>query len=117
MSEPVQDINSKTVGGTLIYCDWMIRGGYGTPSRVNPWKIAIKKVFETLEGEDYESFNWADLDLDEYLDRFQRIAGANYKAESIFAYGRRVDPELAPEVLREATPTAPNGSAGPRLAG
>jgi hypothetical protein len=90
LSEVQQDINSKTVGGTVAFCDWMMRGGYGTASQVNPWKIAIKKVFETVEGEDYESFNWADVDLDEYLDRFQRIAGVNYKAESVIAYGRRV---------------------------
>ena len=90
MPEQVQDINSRTVGGTQVFCDWMIDKGYGTPAQVNPWKIAIKKVFETVEGEDYELFSWADVDLDEYLERFRRIAGANYKAESVVAYGRRV---------------------------
>jgi hypothetical protein len=83
-------INSHTIGGTQIYCDWTIDKGYGTPSQVNPWKIALKQIFGTVEGEDYESLDWTDLDLDEYLERFKRIAGANYKTESIVAYGRRV---------------------------
>lgn len=86
----VPDINTKSVAGTLLFCDWLIDKGYGTPSQVNPWKIALKQVFETVEGEDYESFTWDNVDLDEYLERFQRIAGAKYKTESIVAYGRRV---------------------------
>jgi hypothetical protein len=88
MSE--RDMNSRTIGGTLALCVWMIDKGYGTSSQVEPWMTAIRKVFGTIEGDDYESLDWSALDLDDYLGRFQRIAGADYKAESIVAYGRRV---------------------------
>lgn len=88
---PSGDIRATTIDGTFTFFDWMVSKGYGTDSQVNPWRIAIKQVFSTVEGsEDYGSFNWAETDLDDYLERFQRIAGANYKTESIVAYGRRV---------------------------
>lgn len=85
-----QDMNSKTVGGTLAFCDWMIDKAYGTTSQVNPWKIALKQVFGTVDGEGFEEIEWSSLDLDEYLQRFQRRAGQEYKTDSITAYGRRV---------------------------
>jgi hypothetical protein len=84
------DINSRTIGGTMTYLDWVVEKGYGTPAQITPWKGALKQVFDTVEGEDYASFDWTEVDLNDYLDRFQRIAGGNYKTESIAAYGRRV---------------------------
>lgn len=88
---PAGDINSTTVGGTFAFFEWMVSKGYGTEAQVNPWRIAIKMVFSAVEGsEDYASFDWSQIDLDEYMDRFQKLAGANYKSESIVAYGRRV---------------------------
>ncbi len=90
MSTSTETINSRTIGGTLIFCDWMVDKGYGSTSQVGPWKIALNKVFSAVEGESFESLDWSALDLDEYLERFQRLAGANYKSESIVAYGRRV---------------------------
>lgn len=84
-------INTKTIGGTNVFLEWMVSKGYGTEAQVNPWRGALKQVFSTVEGtEDYESFDWSNIDLDDYLERFQRIAGQNYKTESIAAYGRRV---------------------------
>jgi hypothetical protein len=85
------NINSTTVGGTFEFFKWMVRGGYGTEAQVTPWRVAMKMVFSTVEGtEDYEPFDWSTVDLDEYMDRFQKLAGAKYKSESIVAYGRRV---------------------------
>ncbi len=84
-------INAKTIGGTFVFLDWMVSKGYGTEAQVNPWRGALKRVFSTVEGtEDYASFDWSNVDLDDYLERFQRIAGQHYKTESIVAYGRRV---------------------------
>src|SRR5947209_6954221 len=85
-----QDMNNRTIGGTIAFCDWMIDKSYGTTSQVNPWKIALKQVFGTVDGEGFEEIEWSALDLDEYLQRFQRRAGQEYKTDSITAYGRRV---------------------------
>jgi hypothetical protein len=64
--------------------------GYATAAQVNPWKTAIQKVFETVEGEDWISLDMATIDLDEYVARFRTLAGAQYKAESIATYARRI---------------------------
>lgn len=84
------DLNDKTVAGLLGFCEWLSAKGYATSAQVNPWKIATRKVFETVEGESYDSLDLSTVDLDEYLARFQTLAGAQYKAESITAYKRRI---------------------------
>ena len=84
------DFNSKTPAGTLAYCDYLMSKGYATSAQVNPWRTAIQKVFETVEGESWESVDLTGIDLDGYLSRFQTLAGAQYKAESITAYKRRI---------------------------
>lgn len=84
------DLNSKTVGGTLAYCEWLMAKGYATAAQVNPWRTAIQKVFSTVEGESWESLDLSAADLEEYMSRFQTLAGTQYKAESIAAYKRRV---------------------------
>lgn len=47
-------------------------------------------MFETVEPDAWESVDLASVDLEEYAARFQTLAGAQYKAESITAYKRRV---------------------------
>ena len=84
------ELNDKTPAGTLAYCDYLMDKGYATAAQINPWKTAIQKVFETVEGEGWESLDLSTIDLDEYGTRFQTLAGAQYKAESITAYKRRV---------------------------
>jgi hypothetical protein len=84
------DLNTRTVGGLLAYCEWLITKGYATTAQVNPWRTAIHKVFDTVESEDWQSLDLSAIDLDEYLSRFQTLAGAQYKAESIATYGRRI---------------------------
>lgn len=86
------DMNDRTVGGTLAFLDWLTGKHYATPAQADPWRTAIRKIFTAVEGgeADIESIDWSALDLDEYLTRFQKAAGADYKAESIVTYGRRL---------------------------
>jgi hypothetical protein len=83
-------MQNRTVEGLLAYCDWLIDKGYASIAQVDPWRTATRKVFETVEGEDYVSFDLSGIDLADYLSRFQTLAGSQYKAESIVTYGRRV---------------------------
>jgi hypothetical protein len=83
-------MQENTVEGLLAYCDWLIDKGYATMAQVDPWRTAIRKVFEAVEGEGYTSLDLSSIDLAEYLSRFQTLAGAQYKSESIVSYGRRV---------------------------
>ena len=84
------DLNDRTPASVLAYCDYLINKGYATPAQVTPWKTAIQKLFETVEPEGWESIDLGSADLEEYGARFQTLAGAQYKAESITAYKRRV---------------------------
>jgi len=74
----------------LAYCDWLRDKGYQSPSAVVDWKTAIKKVFSAVEPEAYEAIALEHLDLGDYVRRFRTLAGAQYKAETIGVYQRRV---------------------------
>ena len=108
------DLNSTNVSGLLAFCDWLTDKSYATTAQVNPWKIAVRKVFETLEGEDYEALDLATVDLDEYIARFQVAAGAQYKAESITAYKRRIVNALEAHRTYLSTGRPPTFRQGPR---
>ncbi len=84
------DMATRSVGSTLAFCDWLADKGYATSAQTDPWRTAIKKVFGTVEGDGYESLDWSALDVDEYVERFQKLASGGYKAESIVAYARRM---------------------------
>jgi hypothetical protein len=84
------DMESRTVEGLMAHCDWLKEKHYLGDSAVEGWKTAIKKVFEAVEGETFAQFDLSNLDLDEYLDRFQRAAGSAYKSETVAVYGRRI---------------------------
>jgi len=87
MATAMQD---RTVEGLIAYCDWLVDKGYATVAQVDPWRTAVKKVFETVEGEGYASLSLSGIDLADYLGRFQTLAGSQYKSESIVTYGRRL---------------------------
>lgn len=83
-------MQNRTVEGLIAYCDWLVDKGYATVAQVDPWRTATRKVFETVEGEDYASLDLSGIDLADYLARFQTLAGSQYKSESIVTYGRRL---------------------------
>jgi hypothetical protein len=83
-------LNDRTPAGALAYCDYLVTKGYATPAQINPWRTAIQRVFETVDGEDWESVDLTSIDLNEHISRFRTLAGAQYKAESIATYGRRI---------------------------
>jgi hypothetical protein len=85
-------LTNTTVEATTAFCEYLAAKGYASTTQVEPWKTAIKRVFETVEGPGYESVDWSSVDLDEYLDRFRTLAQSRttWKVESIVTYGRRV---------------------------
>lgn len=84
------DITNNTIDGLLAYCDWLVEKGYGTAAQVEPWKTAVKKVFHSVEGEDYGPLSLDNIDLDDYFGRFRKLAAGQYKHESMTAYEARV---------------------------
>lgn len=111
------DMNSRTVEGLLAYCDWLAEKGYATGAQIDPWKTAVNKVFDTVEGEGYGALDLSTLDLDDYLSRFQTLAGRQYKAESIVTYGRRLRNAIDAQVHYLETgrpPTFKRGGSRPK---
>lgn len=86
----MSDLNDRTPGGVIAYSEYLADKGYATSAQVDPWRTAIQKVFSLVEGEAWESLDLTTIDLDEYVARFQTLAGAQYKAESVTAYKRRI---------------------------
>jgi hypothetical protein len=84
------NMTSNTPSGILAYCEYLISKGYASAAQINPWRTAIQKVFQTVEGDAWEELDLSQVDLDQYAARFQTLAGPQYKAESIASYKRRV---------------------------
>jgi hypothetical protein len=84
------EMNARTVGGLMAYCDWLKAKGYQGGSATESWKSAAKVVFETVEPDSWESVDLSELDVDEYIKRFQTLAGSKYRAETVTVYGRRI---------------------------
>lgn len=82
-------VASGTAAGLLEFVDWLVDKGYATRQAVNPWKSAARQVFRTVEGEEYENVDISEIDPDEYMDRFDKLAGAQYKVESLASYRSR----------------------------
>lgn len=123
------DMSSQTVGGLMAYCDWLKDKGYQGASATDSWKSAAKMVFETVEPDNYESISLDGLDVDDYMSRFQTLAGSKLRAETVTVYGRRIRLAMdahayylehgKPPSFKRGTPrTEANGSAAkPRPAG
>jgi hypothetical protein len=121
------EMRNRTVAGLLAYCDWLRKGGYQTANAVEAWKVAIKRVFETVEPESYESISLDGIDLDDYVRRFRTLAADQYKAETISVYEKRIRNAIeahdyylehdSPPTFRSAAPRSKqNGAAKPKAA-
>jgi hypothetical protein len=115
-SAAMADINGNTPESALAYCDYLIDKGYATTTQINPWKTAIQRVFETVEGEGWEALDLTAVDLEEYGGRFQTLAGAQYKAESVTTYRRRVNNALQAHEHYRATGRPPSFRKGGKRA-
>ena len=84
------EMNSRTIGGLMAYCDWLKAKGYQGASATEAWKSAAKVVFETVDPDSWESVGLDGLDVDDYIKRFQTLAGSKYRAETVTVYSRRI---------------------------
>jgi hypothetical protein len=83
-------ISSGTVEGLVAFCDYLIDKGYAPSGAVTPWKSAAKQVFEAVEGSEYGAFDVREIDLDEYLRRWENMERGHYKVESLQSYASRL---------------------------
>jgi hypothetical protein len=84
-----EQISQGTADGLFQFLDYLVEKGYAPPNSVKPWRIATRKIFEAVEGEDYGERSILDIDIADYMDRFVNKKRHEYKAESLAAYRTR----------------------------
>jgi hypothetical protein len=83
-------IQSGTAEGLLQFLDYVVAKGYGPSSAVAPWRSAVRQVLSVVEKTDaIGGVNMRELNLDDYLGRFETLARGDLKVESIHSYRRR----------------------------
>jgi hypothetical protein len=83
-------ISSGTAGGMAEFFGYLVEKGYANNSQVRPWASASAQVFQQMEGDDWRDLDVRQLDLQDYMDRFENRTRGDYKQESVVAYRRRV---------------------------
>lgn len=107
-------IATGTADGLLAFCDYLIDKGYGTSGGVTPWKSAAKQIFEAVAGDGWGSVDVRELDLDDYIRRFENMERGHYKAESIQSYGSRLRRAMEAYLAFLADGRTPTLRQGPR---
>jgi hypothetical protein len=82
-------ISTGTATGLFQFLDYLVDKGYAPPNSISPWRVAARKVFEGMEGEDFGETVILEINPDEYMDRFVNKKRGEYKAESLSAYRTR----------------------------
>ncbi len=83
------DIRSGTLSGFNAFCDWAIGKGVMTGAAVEPLRSATKQILTTVEPANHESVDLRTIDPDDYMGRFENLAGSRYSPDSLQAYRRR----------------------------
>jgi hypothetical protein len=85
----VPEINNGNMKGLIEFLNSLVDKGRARKSTVLPLRIAVTKIFETVEGEGWENVNVMNVDLDDYMSRFKNKALDNYTSKSYHAYRSR----------------------------
>jgi hypothetical protein len=105
-------LSDRTIGGTLVFCDWVKRNHYLGASAAEALKSAVKSVFVAVEPETYEGISLDGLDVDQYLQRF-RFAKGNPKAETVSVYRARIRRAIEAHLAYLDTGATPRFRQGP----
>ena len=91
MSEMVSGpaIQSGTAAGLMEFTNWVVAKGYGTAAAWTPLRSAARQVFVTVDGPEFGDVDVRELDLDNYLERYETKARGHIKTESIHSYKSR----------------------------
>lgn len=90
-----QSIGSGTVAGLLEFLDTIVEKGRATQSAIQPIKISINKVFEVVDGSEWELVSVKSIDLDDHIERFATKTIGTYSPKSISVYKSRINRAIA----------------------
>lgn len=112
--------NDGTARGMIEFFNgYLVDKGYAAAGAVSPLVSASRAVLSAMEGDAWESTDIRQIDLDDYLSRFEIKKRSDYKAESLAAYRTRFTKAVMAYrqwITDGSRPTfgAPRGNAKPR---
>ncbi len=83
-----ETMTSGTAVGFNEFFDWLISQGFMTSAAVEPLRSATRQILTTVEP-DAEGIDVSQLNADEYMGRFEKLAGHRYSPDSLRAYRSR----------------------------
>jgi hypothetical protein len=86
----MKDVGNGTVGGVLKFLITLTDKGRLSEGQAKPLKIAITKVFSTVDGTTWEQTNIRGVDVNDYMRRFVNKTDVFYTDESLQTYKSRV---------------------------
>jgi hypothetical protein len=86
-----EKINSGTLDGLSVFCDWLIEKGRMTAPSVEPLRSASKVIVTAVEPNNPGAVKIIDesFDFEDFMSRFETKAGHKYTPDSLNAYRRR----------------------------
>ncbi len=85
------EINNGKVSGLNLYLDWLAEKGKVKASAISPLKNAVKAMFSTVDKEDWLDTEVANVDLNDYMQRFKNLSAGIYTAGSYAVYQSRIN--------------------------
>jgi hypothetical protein len=83
------DVMSGTGAGLMAFLDSTWKRGLVRQNHAVATRRSCKEVLETVEGEDWESKDIRDLDLDDTFNRFETLRAVDYTVGSLMTYRSR----------------------------
>lgn len=80
MADETQDLQQPelwTAADVAAHCGWLAGKGYMNKSTATAQRIAVSKIFSTVEGDDWESVDVRQVDMEDVLARFEQLARAS----------------------------------------
>jgi hypothetical protein len=85
-----ESIGSGTAQGVIDYLSSLVEKGRSRSGVIAPLKIALTKVLEKTEGDDWTKVDVIKLDVDDAISRFKNLTLGTYNDASYRAYELRI---------------------------
>lgn len=89
-----ETVGNRKISGLNAYLDSLVKKGRAKSSVVVPLKTAVHQIFKTVEEDNWENIDVAEIDLDDYIIRFKNLALDRYSEQSYNAYKARANRAL-----------------------
>ncbi len=94
-NEKEGSMGNGTAKGTIDYLQNLEAKGKASAGAIAPLKIAVSKVLQIVDGDDWENTNVRGIDVDDYMSRFANLTMGKYTSESLSAYKSRLTRALS----------------------